>query len=83
LVDGYNVKPPKAKLKVQRKKEHPALFHVQNNLSNLTAKILFVFFLFFLMKKIDGLSTIVWVSIPVSPILLSRVCRLGKNHRHI
>jgi hypothetical protein len=39
-LDGHNVKPPKAKPRVQRKNEHPTLFPVQNNPSNLTAKIL-------------------------------------------
>jgi hypothetical protein len=43
---GLSVKPPKAKPKVQRKKEHPNLFTAQNNPSNLTAKI-FVIFLYF------------------------------------
>ena len=78
---GHSVKPPKAKAKVQRKNEQPTLFFVQNNPSNLMAKILSVFgFIFistFLMKKIDGLSTIVWVSNLVRPDLPSRVRCLG------
>jgi hypothetical protein len=34
------VRPPKAKPKVQRKKERPTLFLVQNNPSNLATEIL-------------------------------------------
>jgi hypothetical protein len=60
---NYGVKPPKAKPKVQRKKEHPTVFLAQNNPSNLTAKILSM--IHFLMKKINGLSSIVWVFILV------------------
>jgi hypothetical protein len=30
-LDGHIVKPLKAKPKAQRQKEHPTLFHVQNN----------------------------------------------------
>jgi hypothetical protein len=37
------LKPPKAKPKVQRKKEHPTLFAAQNSSSNIMAKILLVF----------------------------------------
>jgi hypothetical protein len=37
------VKLPKAKPKVQRKKEHPTLLLAQNNLFNPTAKILSIF----------------------------------------
>ena len=48
-LDGHSVKPPKVKPKVQRKKEHPILFLVQKNPSNLTTKILIVFYFF--MKK--------------------------------
>jgi hypothetical protein len=47
---GHGVKPPKAKLKVQRKKEHPTLFPAQNNPSNPMAKILSIFDLFMNMK---------------------------------
>jgi hypothetical protein len=43
-LDGHSVKPPKAKPKVQRKKEYPTLFPAQNNPSNLTAKIMSIFF---------------------------------------
>jgi hypothetical protein len=59
-----NVKPPKAKPKVQKKKGHPTLFPIPNNPSNLTAKILSMFD-FFMKNQIDGLLTIVWVSILV------------------
>jgi hypothetical protein len=51
------MKPPKAKPKVQRKKDHPTLFPAQNNPSNLTAKISSTFDFF--NKKFDGLSTLV------------------------
>ena len=42
-LDSHSVKPPKAMPKVQWKKDHPTLFHAQNNPSNLTVKILLVF----------------------------------------
>jgi hypothetical protein len=48
-LDNHSVKPPKAKPKVQRLKEHPTLSFIQDNPSNLTAKILLVFKI--LMKK--------------------------------
>jgi hypothetical protein len=60
-----SVKPPKAKPKVQRNKEHPTSFLAHNNPSNLMTKILSNFYCFYERKKIDGLSTIVWVSSPI------------------
>jgi hypothetical protein len=68
----HNVKPPKAKPKVQRKKEHPTLLSIQNNPSNLTAKIL-SFFYFFCKKKSMATRLYFWVSIHVRPKLPSRV----------
>jgi hypothetical protein len=50
-LDGHSLKPLKAKPKAQRKKEHPTSVPAQNNLSNLTAKILSVFCFFFYEKK--------------------------------
>jgi hypothetical protein len=73
------VKLPKAKSKVQRKKEHPTLFVAQNNPSNPTANILSIFIFIFMEKKIDGLLTIVWISIHVQPKLPSRVYCLGQG----
>jgi hypothetical protein len=67
-LDDHNAKPPTAKPKVQRKKEHPTLFLAQNKSSNLTTKILSMLDLSFYKKNIDGLSTIVGVSIPVQPL---------------
>jgi hypothetical protein len=37
------MKPPKAKPKVRREKEHPTLFPAQNIPSSVTTKILLVF----------------------------------------
>jgi hypothetical protein len=60
-LDSCSVKPPKAKPKLQTQTpnsmEHPTLFFAQNNPSNLTTKILPM--IDFLIKKNDGLSTIV------------------------
>jgi len=56
----HSVKQPKANPKVQT---HIILFPVQNNTSNLTAKISsFYLFMNEWRKKIDGPWTIVWVS---------------------
>jgi len=38
-----------------------------------------IFFFIFLMKKIDGFSIVVGVSIPVRLKLSSRVCHFGQN----
>ena len=62
-------------------KEHPTLFLAQNDPCNLTAKILSMVN-FIRSKKTDGLSTIVWVSIPVRPKLHSRIRHLCKNSKH-
>jgi hypothetical protein len=75
----HSVKSPNVKPKVQRKKEHPTFLLVQNNPFNLTAKILLTFSFLFLWEKIDGLMTMVWVSILVQPYLPSRVRRLGQK----
>jgi hypothetical protein len=51
-LDGHNVKPPKAKPKVQRKKDHPTtLFPIKTHSCNLMAKILLVFLKVFNEKK--------------------------------
>ena len=71
---GHSLKPQKAKPKGPNSKEHPTLFLAQNNPSYLTAKVLSM--IGFIMKKTDGLATIVWVSIPVRPKLHSRVRHL-------
>jgi hypothetical protein len=76
-LDGHSVKPPKVKPQAQRKKEHPTLFIAQNNPSNLMTKILSMND--FSMKKFDGLSTKVWVSIIVKPKLPWRVRHFGKK----
>jgi hypothetical protein len=55
-------------------KEHATLFLAQNNPTHLTAKILSI--IDYLMKKTDGLLTIVWVSIPIQPKLPLRVRHL-------
>ena len=79
-----SVKPPKGKPKVQRKKEqHSTLFLVQNNPSNLTAKILSVFVFFCFNEKTNILSTILWVSIPICSKLPSRVRGLGIKYFHV
>jgi hypothetical protein len=73
---GHSVKPPKVKPKVQRK-ENPTLVPTQSNPSNLMAKILSIFSWFY--EKIDGFSTIVWISNPVRLKLHLKVHHLGKK----
>jgi hypothetical protein len=77
------VKLLKVKSKVQThiiSPEHLILFHIQNNPFNLTTRILSISIFFKICEKnIDGLSTIVWVSIHVRPKLPSRVRRLHQE----
>jgi hypothetical protein len=77
VLDGQSVKPSKGQAQSPNPNEHPALFLAQNNPSNLMAMILSM--IDFLIKKSNGLSTIVWVSIPVRPKLPSRVHHLLKK----